>query len=132
MKKLVYVLLAVLLMATQSQAQVYTLPLAAGDTVVDAGTAAKIFNMSGDYKGIVVEPGFTKNTGTVAGTIKLQASVKGVVYVDVASQTFTATNVASNSTLWYVSAPLARYYKVTWTGTGTMQGVLNVSYRVNK
>ncbi len=134
MKKLFSLLIisGALLFAQQTQAQVYTLPLAAGDTTVDAGTAAKIFNISGDFKGIVVEPGFTKIDGTVAGTIKLQASVKGTVYVDVASQTFTATNVASNSTVWYVTAPLARYYKVTWTGTGTMRGVLNVSYRVNK
>ena len=116
----------------ESQAQVYDLTLAAGDTVNNGGTASKVFNISGDFKGIVVAPAFTKISGTVAGTIKLQASVKGVIYTDVASQTFTATDVATNTTTWYVTAPLARYYKVTWTGTGTMSAVLSVSYRVNK
>lgn len=133
MKKLVYILLsAILLMATQSQAQVYSSTLAAGDTVVDAGTASKTFNISGDYKGIVVNPVFTKISGTVAGTIKLQGSLDGSTYTDVASQTFTATNIATGQTLWYVAAPLARYYKITWTGTGTMSAVLSYKYRVNK
>jgi adenylyl- and sulfurtransferase ThiI len=133
MKKIIcFLLSAVLLIATQSQAQVYSSTLAAGDTVVDAGTAAKTFNISGDYKGIVVNPIFTKISGTVAGTIKLQGSLDGSTYTDVASQTFTATNIATGQTLWYVSAPLARYYKITWTGTGTMSAVLSYKYRVNK
>lgn len=133
MKKLVYLLLsAVLLMATQSQAQVYQSTLAAGDTVVDAGTAAKVINITGDYKGVVFNPIFTKISGTVAGTIKLQGSLDGSTYTDVASQTFTATNIATGQTLWYVTAPLARYYKITWTGTGTMSAVLSYKYRVNK
>jgi hypothetical protein len=134
MKKLIYILLsAVLLSATmETQAQVYQSTLAAGDTVVDAGTAAKTFNISGDFKGIVVNPIFTKISGTVAGTIKLQGSLDGSTYTDVASQTFTATNIATGQTLWYVTAPLARYYKITWTGTGTMSAVLSYKYRVNK
>jgi adenylyl- and sulfurtransferase ThiI len=133
MKKLVYILLsAILLMATQSQAQVYSSTLAAGDTVVDAGTAAKVINITGDYKGVVFNPIFTKISGTVAGTIKLQGSLDGSTYTDVASQTFTATNIATGQTLWYVAAPLARYYKITWTGTGTMSAVLSYKYRVNK
>lgn len=135
MKKLFSLLVimgAMLFASQQSHAQVYTLSLAAGDTVVNTATIFKTFNISGDYKGIVVAPSFTKIAGTVAGTIKLQASVLGTIYTDVASQTFTATDVASNATNWYVVAPLARYYKVTWTGTGTMSAVLSVSYRVNK
>jgi adenylyl- and sulfurtransferase ThiI len=133
MKKLVYVLLStILLMATQSQAQVYSSTLAAGDTVVDAGTAAKVINITGDYKGVVFNPVFTKISGTVAGTIKLQGSLDGSTYTDVASQTLTATNIATGQTLWYVTAPLARYYKITWTGTGTMSAVLSYKYRVNK
>lgn len=113
-------------------AQVYTLTLAAGDTVVNTATVAKTFNISGDYKGIVVNPVFTKISGTVAGTIKLQGSLDGTTYTDVASQTFTATDIATGQTLWYVAAPLARYYKITWTGTGTMSAVLSGRYRVNK
>jgi hypothetical protein len=135
MKKLFSLLIilgALLFASQQSQAQVFVSTLAAGDTVVDAGTASKTFNISGDFKGIVVNPIFTKISGTVAGTIKLQGSLDGSTYTDVTSQTFTATNIATGQTLWYVTAPLARYYKITWTGTGTMSAVLSYRYRVNK
>ena len=119
-------------MIMETQAQVYTLPLAAGDTVVNTATITKDFGISGDFKGIVVSPSYAKISGTVAGTIKLQASLDGTNYTDVASQTFTATDVAANRTIWYVTAPLARYYRVTWTGTGTMSAVMTVRFRVNK
>ncbi len=119
------------MIGAQSKAQTYTLSLAAGDTVVNTATVSKVLNVSGSYKGAVVQAKWTKISGTIAGTIKLQASIDGTLYTDVASQTGSATDVASGQLLFYATAPLARYYKVTWTGTGTMSAVLSVAYRVN-
>lgn len=133
MKRILTFLLAfTVLFAVQSKAQIVTMPLAAGDTVVNTATITKVFAITGDYKGIVVQAKWTEISGTTAGTIKMQASLDGTLYTDVASQTGSATDVASGQLLFYATAPLARYYKVTWTGTGTMSDVLTVRYRINK
>lgn len=131
MKKLVVILLAMVVGFT-TKAQVYNYPLAAGDTVVNTAAVSKAFAATGHYKGITVNPKYTKISGTVAGTIKLQASFDGTVWIDVASQTASATDVASNQFIWYVAAPLAPRYRVLWTGTGTMSAVLGLSVRFNQ
>jgi hypothetical protein len=131
MEKLLF-LFALVISLTAAKAQVITKPLAAGDTVVNTATVTKVIDITGAYKGVVIQAKSTKISGTVAGTIKLQASIDGTLYTDVTSQTGSATDVASMQLLFYATAPLARYYRVTWTGTGTMSAVLSVKYLVNK
>jgi len=131
MKRLLF-LFALVISLTAVKAQVTTLPLAAGDTVVNTATVAKVFGITGEYKGVSIQAKWTEISGTTAGTIKLQGSMDGTLYTDIASQTGSATDVVSGQLIFYVTAPLLRYYKVTWTGTGTMSDVLTVRYRVNK
>lgn len=133
MKKLIFLFALVIGLTAFTKAQsVITLPLATGDTVVNTATVSKVFTITGAYKGISVQAKWTEISGTTAGTIKLQGSMDGTLYTDIASQTGSATDVASGQLIFYVTAPFLKYYKVTWTGTGTMSDVLTVRYRVSQ
>lgn len=68
----------------------------------------------------------TKISGTVGGTLTLQGSFDGTNYKAVntpdtqtALATITATD-ASNTYHWRLSGSPFPYYRVSWTGTGTM------------
>lgn len=68
----------------------------------------------------------TKISGTVGGTISLQGSLDGTNYkalntvdTQTALATITATD-ASNTYHYRLAASPFPYYRVSWTGTGTM------------
>lgn len=68
----------------------------------------------------------TKISGTVGGTITLQGSLDGTNWkalntpnTATALATFTATD-ANNTYHWVISGSPFRFYRVSWTGTGTM------------
>jgi hypothetical protein len=68
----------------------------------------------------------TKISGTVGGTITLQGSLDGTnfkamntVDTQTALATITATD-ATNTYHWRLAGSPFRYYRVSWTGTGTM------------
>lgn len=74
-----------------------------------------------------VQANLTKISGTVAGTVTLQGSLDAANWTTVTGTTtgvqtgaFTATNVASQATVWTLVNSPYRFYRVTWTGTGTM------------
>lgn len=78
-----------------------------------------------------VQANLVKISGTVAGTVTLQGSLDGVTYKAVTAtatgtQTgaFTATDVATQSTVWTLVNSPFRYYRISWTGTGTMAATL--------
>lgn len=132
MKKLFALVLVVIGLSLTSQAQQVTLmPLAAGDTVVNAGTAAKVINATAGYQGIAIQAKATEISGTSAGTIQIQGSLDGSNYTNIGSA-YTVTDVASQSTMFYVTGPLPRYIKVLQTGSGTMSSVLTVRYVFRK
>jgi len=125
---LLLMVLSLALFTISSQAQSVTLiPLAAGDTAVNTGTASKVINATAGYQGIVIQAKATEISGTSAGTIKVQGSLDGTNYTDIGSA-YTVTDVASQSTMFYVSGPLPRYIKVLQTGSGTMSSILTVRY----
>lgn len=69
----------------------------------------------------------TKQTGTVAGTVTLQGSNDNVNFFALtgaatgsSTTTFTATNVASQTTGWVIIGNPCKYYRISWTGAGTM------------
>jgi hypothetical protein len=131
MKKFLMILSCVLALCVVGQAQVTTMPLALGDTAVDAGVADKVFEVTAGYEGVIVQAIVTKISGTVAGTVGLYGSLDGTNYKQIGSD-FTATNVASQTHVFYVTAPVARYLKVVQTGSGTMSAVLTVKYLARK
>lgn len=132
MKKLILIAL-VLIVGISAQAQLGTFynPLGtnvASDTVVNTGTS---YLSTGSIKAApatttTIWVAVTKLTGTVGGTISLQGSFNGTTWKALntpntvtALATITATD-ASNNYHWIISGSPFPYYRVSWTGTGTM------------
>ena len=114
--------------------------LITSDTVTNTGTnyLTSGYPQSGStYSGspvAIVNPAYyttvqvniTKISGTVAGTVTLQGSIDGTNFSTATSgmlaitATYTATDVASQSKNWIIAGNPYRFYRVSWTGTGTM------------
>jgi len=132
MKKLL-IILFVGLAAISANAQVYSLlnslsPYAASDTVTNSGTGTLTSGVISPAPAVTttIWVGVTKISGTVGGTITLQGSIDGTNWkamntpnTATALATFTATD-ASNTYHWVISGSPMPYYRVSWTGTGTM------------
>lgn len=132
MKKYIFIL-AALLIGFTAQAQLQTLvqadPLKTVDTVTNTATAyvstpRKV--AGGTSASTTVWVTVTKISGTVGGTISLLGSIDGTNYkaintmgTQTAMATITATD-ASNAYHWYLTGSPFTYYRVSWTGTGTM------------
>jgi len=131
MKKILFVLIA-LIGFTVAKAQFATqLPLTAGDTTTNTGTASKIIKATGAYSGVAIQVKVAKISGTAGGTVKIQGSLDGSNYEDIGSS-YTVTDVSSQTKTFYISAPLPPYIKVLETGTGTMSAVFTVYYVFRK
>lgn len=102
------------------------------DTVTNTGTNY-LTNLvpatlsPGGQRTVVVQWVATKVSGTVAGTVTLQGSVDGTNFwtltgaaTGASTTTKTATDVASQTTAWVIGSNPCKYYRVTWTGAGTM------------
>ncbi len=101
---------------------------AALDTVTNTGTttwtSARV--PAGGALTATVYVSVTKISGTVGGTITLQGSVDGTTWkamntadTQTALATITATD-ATNTYHWRLTVNSFPYYRVSWTGTGTM------------
>jgi len=91
------------------------------DSVSNTGSETWTLKVPGFQKTVAVQFIATKISGTVAGTVTLQGSLNGTSWSAVPGQsTFTATDVASQNTLWKIDSSGFLYYRVSWTGTGTM------------
>lgn len=131
MKKFIFLFVALLGIAAISQAQVYDFksPYSlTSDTVTNTGTAYLSTPVVSPAPAVTttIWVAVTKISGTVGGTITLQGSLDGTNWKAVntpntatALATFTATD-ASNTYHWVISGSPFRYYRVSWTGTGTM------------
>ena len=130
MKKLIFLLaIAFGLLSSvniQAQTTVYTMTHS-GDTVTNTGTKTVDIEVKNFYESVSVQLKITKISGTVAGTVTLQGSVDGSNYVTVDSgatitsaETFTATNVTTQTNIFIISGSPYRYYRMSYTGSGTM------------
>jgi hypothetical protein len=133
MKKLLFVI-AIVFVSLTSKAQKFTMT-ASGDTVTNTATKACSLKVVNSYKQVIVQAVITKISGTVGGTLTLQGSVDGVNFVTVDSAlfvadgqalpTYTATNTAgAQSKIWIMSTTPYLFYKLSYTGTGTMSATL--------
>lgn len=97
------------------------------DTVTNTGTIYLTTPRLAGVSGITtIQVNVTKISGTVGGTISLLGSLDGTNYkalntaeTQTALATITATD-ASNVYHWRLSNNPFLYYRVSWTGTGTM------------
>lgn len=132
MKKFLILIVAlVAFAAVETKAQVYSLlsPYSAtSDTVTNTGTAylSTVAISPAPAVTSTIWVAVTKISGTVGGTITLQGSIDGTNWkalytlnTATALPTFTATD-ASNTYHWIISGSPMPYYRVSWTGTGTM------------
>ena len=107
------------------------MPLAAGDTITNTGTASKVLPVTSGNSGVVFHVVYTKISGTGAGTTQLQGSNDGVNYVNIGSA-YTITNVTTQSTLFTIAAPTPKYLKLLSTGSGTESVQVRYWYRSPK
>jgi hypothetical protein len=134
-----------LILAFALLATVVTLPLHAqsslksvysltSDTVTNTGVVYLTSpRMVGAKETTTVQVNVTKISGTVGGTISLQGSVDGTNFkalntaeTQTALATITATD-ATNVYHWRLTGNPFLYYRVSWTGTGTMAASFTAS-----
>ncbi len=99
------------------------------DTVTNAATVYMTVTTTAAWANISVQPIITKISGTVAGTYYLQGSIDGTNYVSIVGDSATATNVTTN-TIVFTADPIYKYYRVGYTGSGTMSAILRSKFRV--
>lgn len=131
MKLLIFILLAFTVGLTATAQRAIVMPLAAGDTIVNGGTSAKVILATAGYSGAAVQVVLTRLSGTAGGSTVIQGSNDGTNYTTIGSA-YTITNSATQNTVFYVAAPLPVYLKVLSTGTGTMSVVQTVKYVFRK
>jgi hypothetical protein len=97
------------------------------DTVTNTGTVYLTSpRLAGAKETTTIQVNVTKISGTVGGTISLMGSLDGTNFkalntaeTQTALATVTATD-ASNVYHWRLNGNPFLYYRVSWTGTGTM------------
>ncbi len=102
-----------------------------GSPVTNTGTGTATATIANSYETVTIQAIFTKTSGTLAGTATLQVSLDGTVYITAPTQvtvagasTYTVTDVASQSISFIINKAPYKYYRVSWTGTGTMVGTI--------
>lgn len=129
MKKImILIALMVGVMTGANAQQVFTMPLKAGDSVVNSGTASKYFKITGGYSGVVITPKVTKYSGTAGGTAVLYESIDGVNYTST-TDSFVLNTSTTQVKNFHKTAPLNQYYKVILYGTGTVGEILSLQYQ---
>lgn len=129
---LVLSLLATIAYSASAQVKTFTQPYGmARDTVTNTGTAYVSLHNPGAKSQITVRVTITKVSGTVAGTITLMGSFDGTTYkalVAPNSATALATYTAADATGvydWILADNPYNYWRVSYTGAGTMVAYLN-------
>jgi len=131
MKKIIILILVVLVASASIYAQVADLKSIYNLTSDTVTNTATIYLQSpaispAPATSTTIWVSVTKISGTVGGTITLQGSLDGTNYkaintvdTQTALATITATD-ASNTYHWRLAGSPFTYYRVSWTGTGTM------------
>ncbi len=118
MKKLLSILLICLTIGLNAQV-VTVMPKSAitmtNSTAVTATLQTNFVNENTSLQAVV-----TKSTGTVAGTVAVSASIDGTNYVALTSSTLALADVTTNTAIFPLINNNYLYYKVTFTGTGTL------------
>jgi hypothetical protein len=102
-------------------------PTLTSDTVTNTGTGAVYINLLSAYSNVSIQPKVTRISGTMNSNSapKLQGSLDGTNYYDIVGDTLHITNTGSPIVDdWLLTSQGYKYYKVTWTGTGTMSAKL--------
>lgn len=112
------------------------------DTVTNTGTnyLQNKYLVSGSAQSVTIQWYASKISGTIAGTVTLQGSLDGINWVtitgnntvnNVSISTYTATNVTSQSYVWVLQNNPFPWYRVTWTGAGTMAAIQQATFNAH-
>jgi len=139
-------LVALLSITSQAQVADFFNALSTGgvfpksDTVTNAGTGTVQCRILKDLPTVntTIQVNVTKISGSVGGTISLQGSLDGTNWkalntaeTQTALATVTATD-ATNVYHWRLNGSPFLYYRVSWTGTGTMSASFSAQLYRNK
>jgi len=99
------------------------------DTITDTGSGYVAITIDKYWEKVSFQPVVTKLSGTAAGTVTLQGSNDGTNFVTVNSSyvsatTMTVTNVTTSTALLTVTSSPYKYYRLSYTGSGTMSCTL--------
>lgn len=93
---------------------------AATDTITNATPEYQYAIVNGSNVHFTIQSTLDKISGTVAGTVKPQGSIDGVLYNDIAGQTaFTLTDVAQQVCSFVIAPSSYQFYRIVVTPTGT-------------
>jgi len=103
------------------------------DTVANTDTKYMYITVTASHENVSIQPVITKVSGTVAGTYFVQGSLDGTNYVSdiVTTDSVTATNVTTNTKIWVLDSKAYKYYRVGYTGIGTMNATLKAYFFSN-
>jgi hypothetical protein len=93
------------------------------DTVVNTGTKNLLLPVSGAYNSGAYQIIVTRLSGTAGGNALLQASLDNVNFVTL--DTFAVANAALQSKVITETPVKFPYYRVSYTGTGTMSCIVS-------
>lgn len=105
----------------------------ATDTVTNTATnfVTNVAAIPGPLQNVTIQANLVKISGAVGGTLTLQGSVDGVNFkalptleTQTALATATPADVATQSFIWRITNNPVPYYRLSWTGTGTMSATL--------
>lgn len=99
------------------------------DTIANTATGYVEKRVTGSYNTLSIQTVVTKLSGTAGGTITVQGSVDGTNFVTVntsyiSAQIQTVTNVTTNTKVFVITGSPYAYYRLSYTGTGTMSCTL--------
>ena len=103
-------------------------------TVTNTATALLDLQVQGTYKAVSIQPIVTKQSGTAAGTVTLQGSNDGINFVTVSTQylrstlpyssgqaaTLSVSDVTTSTGIFVLIGNPYNYYRLSYTGSGTM------------
>jgi hypothetical protein len=130
MKKYILLVIAFLGFALQGQTAIAFKGSsgATSDTVTNAGTEYLTITSASNVSIQGIQYVADKISGTVGGTVTLEASINGDDWLAIDTATtlkkgldsYTNTDVAKNQFFWFVSRPAYVKYRLKIVGTGTM------------
>ena len=132
MKKIILSLIMFVAVAASVPAQTVTSNFLSASgltygTVTNTGTDSVKIVCNQSYKNISLLPKVTKISGTMTSnsTPQLYGSLDGSRYTAITGDTLHITNTSTPLyTSWLLSSQQYKYYKVVWTGVGTMSAKL--------
>lgn len=123
-RTIVIALLSTCTMFCQAQTTATVMPASNGlpvDTVSNTGTETWTLKVPGFQKVVSVQWVATKISGTVAGSVVFQGSLDGTNWDTVLLvPAYSPTDVATQTKIFTHDDSKYLYYRVQWTGAGTM------------